>query len=52
LLRVRSELVERGYRLEFQPRTAGPINAIMVDDENGTFWGGSGNHGEDYGIAW
>ncbi|MEY2624379.1 MAG: hypothetical protein RL412_154 [Pseudomonadota bacterium] len=49
---VRSELVERGYRLEFQPRTAGPINAIMVDDENGTFWGGSGNHGEDYGIAW
>jgi len=49
---VRSELIERGYRLEFQPRTAGPINAIMVDHANGTFWGGSGNHGEDYGIAW
>lgn len=49
---VRNELVERGYKLEFQPRTAGPINAIMVDQQNGTFWGGSGNHGEDYGIAW
>lgn len=49
---VRNELVERGYKLEFQPRTAGPINAIMLDHENGTFWGGSGNHGEDYGIAW
>ena len=49
---VRSELIERGYRLEFQPRTAGPINAIMIDHKNGTLWGGSGNHGEDYGIAW
>jgi len=49
---VRSELTERGYRLEFQPRTAGPINAIMIDHANGTFWGASGNHGEDYGIAW
>lgn len=49
---VRSELVDRGYRLEFQPRTAGPINAIMLDHQHGTIWGGSGNHGEDYGIAW
>ncbi|MFZ9666907.1 MAG: gamma-glutamyltransferase family protein [Steroidobacteraceae bacterium] len=49
---VRNELIERGYRLEFQPRTAGPINAIMIDHANGTLWGGSGNHGEDYGIAW
>ena len=49
---IRSELSSRGYRLEFQPRTAGPINAIMIDHEHGTFWGGSGNHGEDYGIAW
>jgi gamma-glutamyltranspeptidase/glutathione hydrolase len=49
---VRKELAGRGYRLEFQPRTAGPINAIMIDHEHGTLWGGSGNHGEDYGIAW
>jgi gamma-glutamyltranspeptidase/glutathione hydrolase len=49
---IRSELSSRGYRLEFQPRTAGPINAIMINHEHGTFWGGSGNHGEDYGIAW
>ena len=49
---VRSELIDRGYRLEFQPRTAGPINAIMLDHQHGTIWGGSGNHGEDYGIAW
>ena len=49
---VRSDLISRGYRLEFQPRTAGPINAIMLDHAHGTFWGGSGNHGEDYGIAW
>ena len=49
---VRRELTSRGYRLEFQPRTAGPINAIMLDHEHGTLWGGSGNHGEDYGIAW
>ena len=25
---VRSDLVSRGYTLEFQPRTAGPITAI------------------------
>jgi hypothetical protein len=24
----------------------------MIDHANGTLWGGSGNHGEDYGIAW
>ena len=33
-------------------RTSGPINAIMIDHEHGTLWGGSSNHGEDYGIAW
>jgi gamma-glutamyltranspeptidase/glutathione hydrolase len=49
---VRSELVSRGYTLEFQPRTAGPITAIEVDAVNGTLWGGVGNHGEDHGIAW
>ncbi|MCU0759863.1 MAG: gamma-glutamyltransferase [Steroidobacteraceae bacterium] len=48
----RHELQSLGYRLEFQPRTSGPINAILVDPANGTFWGGSSNHGEDYGIGW
>jgi gamma-glutamyltranspeptidase / glutathione hydrolase len=49
---VNRELALRGYTLEFQPRTSGPINAILVDPENGSFWGGSSNHGEDYGIGW
>jgi gamma-glutamyltranspeptidase / glutathione hydrolase len=49
---VRRELVARGYRPEFEARTSGPINAILVDHAHGTLWGGSSNHGEDYGIAW
>jgi gamma-glutamyltranspeptidase/glutathione hydrolase len=49
---VRSELVSRGYRLEFQPRTSGPITAIEVDLDNGALWGGVSDHGEDHGIAW
>jgi gamma-glutamyltranspeptidase/glutathione hydrolase len=49
---VRKELALRGYRLEFEARTSGPINAIMLDHAHGTLWGGSSNHGEDYGIAW
>ncbi|HEX7048752.1 MAG TPA: gamma-glutamyltransferase family protein [Longimicrobiales bacterium] len=49
---VRSKLREMGYRLTFDDRTSGPINAIYFDREHGTFWGGSSNHGEDYGIAW
>jgi gamma-glutamyltranspeptidase/glutathione hydrolase len=49
---VRRELALRGYKLEFQARTLGPINAILLDHAHGTMWGGSSNHGEDYGIAW
>jgi len=49
---VRRDLKGRGYKLEYRSRTSGPINAIMLDHEHGTFWGGSSNHGEDYGIAW
>ena len=49
---VTKELIGRGYKPEFEARTSGPINAIMIDPENGTFWGGSSNHGEDYGIGW
>ena len=49
---VRSELRRMGYELTFEERTSGPINAIMLDVKHGTMWGGSSNHGEDYGIAW
>lgn len=49
---TRSELRNKGYTLDFQPRTSGPINAIFLDWKHGTFWGGSSNHGEDYGIGW
>ncbi len=49
---VRAELRSMGYDLTFSERTSGPINAIFFDRENGSFWGGSSHHGEDYGIAW
>lgn len=49
---VRSELQQKGYTLQFRERTSGPVNAIIVDWANGAFWGGSSNHGEDYGIGW
>ncbi len=49
---VRDELVRMGYKLDYQKRTSGPINAIFFDNRHGSFWGGSSNHGEDYGIAW
>ena len=49
---VRRELFQRGYKLEFESRTSGPINAILLDHAHGSIWGGSSNHGEDYGVAW
>jgi gamma-glutamyltranspeptidase/glutathione hydrolase len=49
---VRDELAAMGYQLDFERLTSGPINAIYFDHQHGTFWGGSSNHGEDYGIAW
>lgn len=49
---VRKALQGMGYRLRFDDRTSGPINAIYFDWEHGSFWGGSSNHGEDYGIGW
>jgi len=49
---VRRDLISRGYKLEFSPRTSGPITAIEVDRQHGSFWGGVSNHGEDHGIAW
>ena len=41
-----------GYRLEPVAKTSGPINAIYLDHAHGTMWGGSSDHGEDYGIGW
>jgi gamma-glutamyltranspeptidase/glutathione hydrolase len=49
---VRRELRAMGYELEFTPINSGPINAIYFDRDHGTLWGGSANHGEDYGVAW
>jgi gamma-glutamyltranspeptidase/glutathione hydrolase len=49
---VLKELRTMGYSIALDERTAGPINAIYFDREHGSFWGGSGNHGEDYGIGW
>jgi gamma-glutamyltranspeptidase/glutathione hydrolase len=49
---VRDALTKMGYTLDYQRLTSGPINAIVFDWKHGSFWGGSSNHGEDYGIAW
>ncbi len=49
---VRETLRSMGYVLSAKKRTSGPINAIFFDRAHGTFWGGSSNYGEDYGIAW
>jgi gamma-glutamyltranspeptidase/glutathione hydrolase len=49
---VRAELRSMGYRLESRSLTSGPLNAVFFDWDHGTFWGGSSNYGEDYGIAW
>jgi gamma-glutamyltranspeptidase/glutathione hydrolase len=49
---VRAELRRMGYSPTYEERTSGPINAILIDRAHGTFWGGSSNHGEDYGIGW
>jgi gamma-glutamyltranspeptidase/glutathione hydrolase len=49
---VRRDLRAMGYRLDFAPLTSGPINAIFFDWAHRSFWGGSSNYGEDYGIAW
>lgn len=49
---VRTALQKMGYVIELGARTSGPINAIYFDWKHGSFWGGSSNHGEDYGIGW
>ncbi len=49
---IRKDLSRKGYKISYQDRTSGPINAIWFDWVHGSFWGGSSNHGEDYGIGW
>jgi gamma-glutamyltranspeptidase/glutathione hydrolase len=49
---VRDKLTAMGYKLRVRKYTSGPINAIFFDRPHGTFWGGSSNYGEDYGVAW
>lgn len=49
---VRKALTEMGYTLQFEERTSGPINAIYFDRKHNSFWGGSSNYGDDYGIGW
>ncbi len=49
---IRHELIKMGYKLMFEDRTSGPVNAIYFDSRHGTMWGGSSNHGEDYGVGW
>jgi len=45
-------LKNMGYDISIRERTSGPINAIYFDWKHKTFWGGSSNYGDDYGIAW
>lgn len=49
---VSKELVDRGYQIELWNKTSGPLNAIWFDWKHGSFWGGSSDYGDDYGIAW
>ena len=49
---TRAALRALGYTLEPVQRSSGPINAIFFDVKHHSMWGGSSNHGEDYGIAW
>ena len=52
LQKVRDNLERMAYEINIRKYTSGPLNAIFFDWKHGTFWGGSSNHGEDYGIAW
>jgi gamma-glutamyltranspeptidase/glutathione hydrolase len=49
---IRAGLKQMGYTLSFDDRSSGPINLIWFDWKHGSFWGGSSNNGEDYGIGW
>ena len=49
---VIDQLEAMGYHVRLGNRTSGPINAIYIDHDHGSLWGGSSNNGEDYGIGW
>ena len=49
---VRKSLKQMGYEASFREKTSGPINAVLIDQDQGTFMGGSSDYGEDYGLAW
>lgn len=49
---VRRKLATMGYKIDVKRYTSGPINAIFFDRAHGTFWGGSSNFGDDYGVVW
>ena len=49
---VLDKLRAMGYALDIKPYTSGPINAIFFDHAHRTFWGGSSNYGDDYGVVW
>ncbi|MEN2282011.1 gamma-glutamyltransferase [Algoriphagus sp. SE2] len=49
---INKELASKGYSIELWNKTSGPINAIWFDWKHGSFWGGSSDYGDDYGIAW
>jgi gamma-glutamyltranspeptidase/glutathione hydrolase len=49
---IRKDLKAKGYTMRFADHTSGPLNAIYYDWKHGSFWGGSSNYGEDYGIGW
>jgi gamma-glutamyltranspeptidase/glutathione hydrolase len=51
-VKVRELLAGMGYNIRVGKYTSGPMNAVFFDWKHGTFWGGSSNYGEDYGIAW
>ena len=48
----RDVLADMGYTIDVRRKTSGPINAIFFDWKHGSFWGGSSNYGDDYGIVW
>ncbi len=50
--KIRDNLANMDYKLDYRKYTSGPITAIYYDWKHGTFWGGASNFGEDYGIAW
>jgi gamma-glutamyltranspeptidase/glutathione hydrolase len=49
---VRKDLARKGYTIDTQKKTSGPLTAIFFDWEHDTLWGGASDDGEDSGIAW